>query len=187
MALLEMREASLVRDGIEIVPPSTLQLDEGEQRAVDCGSAARASAFALLAAGLVTVTGGRLFVAAFDPRIQPVQVKRLTGYVPHDAVTHGFRSFVRYVEYRAALWGLPRAQSIVRARALLERLDGVHEAFAYPLVGALLHQPALLVLDRPQHVYAPQIRTAAGTAAILSTHADGNDAQRFTQAVPVSA
>lgn len=177
-----MQDAAFARDGFELLPPTTLTIDEGESRAVDCGSVNGASALALLAAGLLTVTSGRLFVAAFDPRIQPVHVKRLTGYVPHDAVQHGFRSFVRYIEYRADLWGLSRAQSVVRARALLERLEGVHEAFAYPLVGALLHRPALLVLDRPQHVYAAPIRAAAGESAILSTHADDHDAQRFAQA-----
>jgi hypothetical protein len=74
---------------------------------------------------------------------------------------------------------LPLAQSVVSARALLARLDGVHEAFAYPLVGALLAQPRLLVLDRPQTAYAQQILDAAGDCAIFSTHVSERDADRF--------
>ncbi|HKU69111.1 MAG TPA: hypothetical protein VJP85_15170 [Candidatus Baltobacteraceae bacterium] len=186
MALLEMRAASYARGGATIVPPLALTLGEGERLSHACGSDESACAIALMAAGLVKPSSGRVFVAAFDPRIQPVQVKRIVGYVPHEALPHDFPSFARYIEFRATLWGLPRAQSVVHARALLARLDGVHEAFAYPLVGALLSQPRLLVLDRPQAAYAPQILALAHDCAIFSTHVSERDAQRFAaQAVPV--
>jgi len=69
----------------------------------------------------------------------------------------------------------------VHARLLLERLEGVHEAFAYPLVGALLAEPRLLVLDRPQAAYAAQIVSAAGASALFSTHTSQRDAQRFLE------
>jgi ABC-2 type transport system ATP-binding protein len=182
MALLEMRDATFVHRGSPLAGPVTIVLGEGEHLAYACVTDRCASVVALLAAGLAKATSGTVFVGAFDPRIQPVQVKRITGYVPHEAVPHAFATFTRYIEYRAALWGLPVAESIVRARALLERLDGVHEAFAYPLAGALLAQPRLLVLDRPQAVYAPQIYAAAGECAVFSTHASERDAQRFGSA-----
>lgn len=181
MPLLEMREAAFTASGNDIVPATTLQLDEGEHLAYACATEKSASTLAMMAAGVVRPTSGRIYIGAFDPRIQPVQVKRITGYVPHEAIVHEFSSFTRYVEYRAALWGLPRAQTVIRARALLEQLDGVHEAFAYPLVGALLAEPRLLVLDRPQAVYAQQIFAAAGWRAIFSTHTSSRDAQRFSE------
>lgn len=179
MALLEMREAAFSRGGRIIVPPVTLTLGEGERLAHVCDDARSATTIALMAAGLVKPSAGRVFVAAFDPRIQPVQVKRIVGYVPHEAVPHDFPSFTRYIEFRAALWGLPRAQSIVRARALLAQLEGVHEAFAFPLAGALLAYPRLLVLDRPQAAYAQQIYVTANGCAIFSTHLSQRDAERF--------
>ena len=186
MALLQLRDASFVQRGEPIVSCVTLSLDEGERLAYACNGDRCAAALAMMAAGLVKPTSGALYVGAFDPRIQPVQVKRIAGFVPHEAVPHDFASFTRYVEYRAALWGLPRAESIVRARALLACLDGVHEAFAYPLVGALLSDPKLLVLDRPQAAYAPQILQAAGDRAIFSTHVSARDADRFSR-TPVHA
>lgn len=180
-----MRDASLVRAGRTLAGPLTLALGEGERLAHACGDDTAASTIALMAAGLVMPSSGSVFIAAFDPRIQPAQVKRIVGYVPHEALPHDFPSFTHYIEFRAALWGMPRAQTVVRAHALLARLDGVHEAFAYPLVGALLAQPRLLVLDRPQAVYAPQILHTAGECAIFSTHSSTRDAQRFnTIAVP---
>lgn len=181
-----MRVASYARGGRTIVPETTIRLGENERIAHACGNSEAASIIALLAAGLVKPSSGRVFIAAFDPRIQPVQVKRIVGYVPHEALPHDFPSFTRYIEFRAKLWGLPRAQSVVRAHALLARLDGVHEAFAYPLAGALLSQPRLLVLDRPQAAYAQQILEVANECAIFSTHVSERDAQRFAaQAVPV--
>jgi len=181
-----MRGACYARGGREIVAPFTITLDENERLAHACGDEAAASTIALMAAGLVRPAAGRIFIAAFDPRIQPTQVKRVVGYVPHEALPHDFPSFTGYIEFRATLWGLPRAASIVRARALLARLEGVHEAFAYPLVGALLSEPRLLVLDRPQAAYAQQILDVAGECAIFSTHVLERDAQRFArEAVPV--
>jgi ABC-type taurine transport system ATPase subunit len=184
--MLEFREASFARGGRVSIAPLSLTLDEGERLAYACADETSASVIALMAAGLVKPTSGRVFIAAFDPRIQPVQAKRIAGFVPHEALQHEFPSFARYIEFRAALWDVPRAQAVVRARALLARLDGVHEAFAYPLVGALLAQPRLLVLDRPQAAYAYQILDAAGECAIFSTHGSERDAQRFS-AVAVSA
>lgn len=176
-----MREAAFVKNGVPVAAPTTIVMDEGERLAYACVTERCAAAVALMAAGLLRPSSGSVFVGAFDPAIQPVQVKRIAGFVPHEAVPHDFSSFARYIEYRATLWGLPRAQSIVRARALLARLDGVHEAFAYPLVGALLAAPRLLVLDRPQSAYAPQIFEAAGDCAVFSTHASMRDAQRFSR------
>ncbi|HLI96432.1 MAG TPA: hypothetical protein VKT72_10140 [Candidatus Baltobacteraceae bacterium] len=186
MALLEMREAAYARGARAITTPVTLTLGEGERLAYTCDSETQAQIVALMAAGLARPASGSVFIAAFDPCIQPVQVKRIVGYVPHEAVPHDFPSFTRYVEFRAALWGLPRAESIVRARALLARLDGVHEAFAYPLAGALIAQPRLLVLDRPQAAYAQQILEASGSCAIFSTHTSEREARAFVN-VHVSA
>jgi ABC-type taurine transport system ATPase subunit len=187
MPLLEMREATFETRGEVIVAPTALLLDEGEHIAYACESHRAAAALAMMAAGIVKPSRGRVFIAAFDPRIQPVQVKRIVGYVPHEAVEHEFASFTKYIEYRAALWGLPRAQAVVQARALRERLEGVHEAFAYPLIGALVAQPQLLVLDRPQAAYAAQIAAAARECAIFSTHASQREAQRFLERSAVPA
>lgn len=180
--MLELRE---VRFGSRLAPVS-LRLDERELHARAFASSDAAALFALIAAGLLRPTAGDVFLAGYDPRIQPVQAKRIAGYVPHEAVPHAFRSFERYVEYRAALWGIPLAQASIRAATLLEQLDGVHEAFAYPLIGALLPSPKILVLDRPQAVYARRILEAAAGCAVLSTHLSERDAQAFApQAVPV--
>ena len=181
MPLLQIRQATFTANG-ETAGPYSCTLECGERLAATFPTSGEAAVIALLASGLVRPTQGRVFIDEYDPRVQPVHVKRLVGYVPHDAVAHEFDNFDQYVAYRAALWGIEKRTATARALALLEHLDGVHEAFAYPLVGALLAEPPLLVLDRPQSAYAQQILSAAGEqTAIFSTHISARDAQRFAQ------
>jgi len=132
-----------------------------------------------MACGIIKPSWGAVFIGAFDPRIQPVQAKQLVGYVPHEAMPRDFSTLEAYAQYRAALWSLPAAESIVRARYLRSRLAGLHESFAIPLIGALLSAPPLLVLDRPQPAYAEQIVAAAESCAIFSTHDSPEEALRF--------
>lgn len=174
-----MRDARFVRDKEALVSPITLEIEYGEQLAKTFSTSLEASIVAMLAAGIVRATGGRVFISEYDPSIQPVQVKRLVGFVPHEAVQQQFRSFAAYIEYRAALWSVPRRDALDRASAILSRLDGVHEAFAYPLAGALVARPELLVLDRPQAAYARQILAVAGSASVFSTHASAREAGAF--------
>jgi ABC-type Na+ transport system ATPase subunit NatA len=183
--LLEMRGASFRRRGEELIAPQNVELDEGGRLAHPCAGNRAAAIVAMMAAGLVRASGGAVYVGAFDPRIQPVHVKKLAGYVPHDALPYEFPTFEQYIEYRAALWQLPQAESVVRARHILSGLDGIHESFAYPLAGALIAQPRLLVLDRPQAVYGPQILDVAKSCAIFSTHGSENEAARFSDACAV--
>jgi ABC-type Na+ transport system ATPase subunit NatA len=182
MPLLEMREAQVDAGVQPRVGPVTLSLPEGARLAHFCESAGEAAALAMLACGMLTATRGAVYVAAFDPRIQPVQVKRICGYVPYEPMQRSFASFEEYVSYRASLWGLPRARTIVRARAIFAQLAGMHEAFAYPLAGALLAQPLLVVLDRPQPAYAQQILRVTRGCAVFSTHTSQQNAAVFEQA-----
>lgn len=174
-----MREARFVRDNETLVAPINLELEYGERLAQAFPSAYQASIVALMAAGIVKATSGRVFISEYDPIIQPVQVKRLVGYVPHEAVPLHFRTFATYIEYRAALWSLSRDEALQRASALLAQLDGVHEAFAFPLVGALIARPELLVLDRPQAAYANQILAVVGSTSVFSTHAGAREVAAF--------
>ena len=171
-----MRDAAFARGGEMLADRLTLEVNDGERIARAFSSGREAAIVALMASGGVKATTGTVFIDGFDPKIQPTQCKRLAGYVPHELVPLEFGSFERYVEYRAALWNLDAERALGHARHLLERLDGVHESFAYPLVGALLADPMILVLDRPQGAYAQRMLAVAGTRAIFSTHATDAEA-----------
>lgn len=178
MPLLRMREATF-GTGEPFAGPVTLDVEFGEQAALHFASAREAAIVARMAAAVVKASDGCVLIADYDPRVQSVACKRIAALVPHEpfALTEG--EFARYVEYRAELWNVERRRARADAAELRRKLDGMHEALAYPLIGALIARPKLLVLDRPQPVYAEQILAAAGECAVLSTHDDSASARAF--------
>lgn len=167
MHILRFRDAAYVRDGETIFAPVNLDLAQGERMTQECATARAAEALAMMAAALVRATSGLVTIGDFDPRVQPVPCKRIAAFVPHDPLPLSQIDATRYVAYRAALWDIDGSWARTRARQLHERLEGLHEAFVYPIVGALLPSPQLLVLDRPQSAFMPQILAAAQGCAVL--------------------
>ena len=172
MHILRMRDAAYVRRGETIVAPTNLDLAPGEHVTRPCNGAHEAEGLAMMAAALARATAGSVTIGEYDPRVQPVHCKRIAAFVPHDPLPLSQIDARRYVAYRAALWDIDVQLAHRRAHELLARLHGLHEAFAYPIVCALLPAPQLLVLDRPLAASVAQI-SAAADCAIFITQADG--------------
>lgn len=185
MAILRMREACFTARGIP-VGPVTVDVAPGERVARVFASGRDAAVVALMAAGVVKAGSGSVLIGEFDPRVQSVHCKRIAGYVAHAPSRIAESEFERYVAYRAALWNVDPMRASAHAKLLMERLNGLHEALAYSIAGALIASPSLLVLDRPQPAYAQQIFAAAGPRAIFSTHLTRAAADAFS-AAPVDA
>jgi ABC-type taurine transport system ATPase subunit len=173
-----MRDARFLARGNPVGPVS-LDVLAGQRVTRVFEDPRDASIVAMLAAGIVKASTGSVIIDEYDPRVQPVHCKRVVAFVPHDPLPLDVPGLESYIRYRAALWGIDGAAAWSHAKLLLERLDGIHEAFAYPLAGALIAAPKLLVLDRPQPAYAERILVAAGPRAIFSTHTSDASAQRF--------
>jgi hypothetical protein len=178
MALLRMRDATFARADVT-AGPVTLDLDRDQRVALHCQSAKEASILALLATGIVKATAGCVLINDFDPRVQSVHCKRAAALVSHEPLTLEESEFARYIAYRAALWNIDPNRARTHASLLRKRLAGMHEALAYPLIGALIGMPRLVVLDRPEPVYARLILDAVDGRALLSTHADAAAARAF--------
>jgi ABC-type sulfate/molybdate transport systems ATPase subunit len=178
MALLRMRDASFA-NATARAGPVTLDLEPGGRVALTFLSSQEATIVALMAAGIAKATTGSVLIGDYDPRVQSVHCKRIAGFVPHEPLQLDEGDFPRYIAYRAALWNVEATAAQADARLLCERLEGMHEAFAFPLIGALIATPRLIVLDRPQHAYAAQILRAVEGRALLSTHAPPSNAAAF--------
>jgi hypothetical protein len=179
MPLLRMRDASFA-NATARAGPLTLDLEPGGRLALTFSTSQEATIVALMAAGIAKVTTGSVLIGDYDPRVQSVHCKRLAGFVPHEPLELDERDFPRYIAYRAALWNIDATAAQECARLLGERLEGMHEAFSYPLIGALVASPQLIVLDRPQPAYAAQILRAVEGRALVSTHAQPSNALAFT-------
>jgi hypothetical protein len=178
MPLLRMRDATF-DDGAVRAGPVMLEVHDGQRTALTCTSSREARIVALLASAIVKPTSGRVLIGDYDPTVQSVACKRIAAFVPHEPFSLDDREFGRYVAYRAALWNIELTRARARAQLLRNQLSGMHEAFAYPLIAALLGMPKLLVVDRPQPVYAKQILAATHGCAVFSTHADAAAAAAF--------
>jgi ABC-type sulfate/molybdate transport systems ATPase subunit len=176
-----MRDASFGNGG-DTVGPVTVDVRAGEHVTLVCASPREASVTAMLGAGLVKATAGNVSIGEFDPRVQPVHCKRIAAYVPHAAMPLPEMDFERYIAYRAALWNVDRIRATTHAKLILERLEGVHEAFAFPLAGALITPATLVVLERPQPAYAERILAAVGSRSMFSTHLERASAELFSTA-----
>ncbi|RRJ98081.1 ABC transporter ATP-binding protein [Opitutaceae bacterium TAV4] len=141
--------------------------------------------------GYITPTAGTAIVAGHDVRQNPVAVKRAIGYLPESAPAYGemtVEEFLRFIAEARNYRGDERQARIDRA-IKLTHLDTVRRQTIETLskgyrqrVGfaqALLHDPAVLILDEPTDGLDPnqknEVRTliksmAAEKAVVLSTH-----------------
>ena len=141
--------------------------------------------------GLVEPTAGTATVDGV-PALRPEARARI-GFVPEDSPLYEDLTPLQYLAFFGALYGLPRAEAMRRAPGLLERLR-LDEPFWRKPIGqlskgsarkvaiarALLHDPAVLVLDEPASGLDPATRReldaslsglrASGKAILLSAH-----------------
>lgn len=178
MPLLRMRDATFTSVSAA-AGPVTLDLSDGGRATLTSASDGEAAIVALLAAGIAKASSGCVLIDDYDPRVQSVHCKRVAALVPHEPFALQEAEFVRYVGYRAALWNVDGRHAQTQARLLRDRLAGMHEAFAYPLIGALIGEPKLVILDRPQTAYASKILDVIGGRALLSIHTHAASARAF--------
>jgi ABC-2 type transport system ATP-binding protein len=142
--------------------------------------------------GLLRPDSGMIRIGGRDIVREPIETKRLLGYVPDSPHLYEKLSAREYLEFRCRMYGVPVALRRSRIEGLLERFGlgadqhqligsyshGMRQKAA--LAGALVHEPHYLFLDEPHVGLDP--RTARtlrellgelaerGRTVFLSTH-----------------
>jgi ABC-2 type transport system ATP-binding protein len=141
---------------------------------------------------LVRPTAGRIVVDGIDVARDPAAAKRRLAVVPQARNLDRDVSVREVLTYHGRYFGLPAAEREARAERLLARMQLADKADARPLslsggmqqrlliARALMHDPAVLLLDEPTTGLDPQVRRAIwdlllelnreGLTILLTTH-----------------
>jgi ABC-2 type transport system ATP-binding protein len=136
-----------------------------------------------LIAGYLRPDHGSITLAGIDVAKDPVRARRHLGYLPEAAPLYPELNARQYLDYRARLFGLGRTERRNAAAAAIDRCrlaDMAHKPIAalskgyrqrVGLASAMLHDPAVLILDEPTNGLDPsQIRSARTLIRELAEH-----------------
>ena len=76
----------------------------------------------LMMLGLTEVTAGTVSVLGHDPVRDPLQVKRVVGYLPDTVGFYDHMTAIDNLRYTAALIGIPKAERVKRINVALDRV-----------------------------------------------------------------
>jgi ABC-2 type transport system ATP-binding protein len=141
--------------------------------------------------GFLPPSAGRVRIAGYDLLQNPVQAKRIIGYLPEQPPLYPDMTVRRYLAFVAALKDVPPARTAAAVSLALERAritDVAGRRIAtlskgyrqrVGLAQAIVHEPPVLVLDEPTSSLDPQQRSEVRQlilalkgrhTVILSTH-----------------
>jgi ABC-2 type transport system ATP-binding protein len=117
--------------------------------------------------GILVPTSGHVTIDGLDAQADRVELKRRVGYLPDNPMFYDFLRGREIVEFIGEMQGQPRDEARKRAGALLDELalDEASEEYAVNystgmkkklgLACALVHDPAVLILDEPTNGLDP--------------------------------
>jgi ABC-2 type transport system ATP-binding protein len=141
--------------------------------------------------GFLTPTSGTVSVSGHDIVQHPLQVKRKIGYLPEGAPAYADMSVLRFLEFIAEIRGFHGSAKTRRVAEVIAQINlqsVAHQSIEtlskgfkrrVGLAQAILHDPAVLILDEPTDGLDPnqkhEVRTLIKSIAkekviILSTH-----------------
>lgn len=190
--LLKLEQVSRRRAGRSAVHELSLTLERGQVLGLLGVNGAGKSTTLAMIAGAMAPDSGRILLDGEELAEHPARARRLLGWLPERAPLWQELTVGEHLDAHGRLRGLSAA-ALKQARArVIERLElaplerrlaGVLSQGQRQRLGlacALIHQPALLVLDEPGNALDPvqvaslraliREQAAAGTAVILSTH-----------------
>ncbi|NMA09570.1 MAG: ABC transporter ATP-binding protein, partial [Methanomicrobiales archaeon] len=158
--MIRTESLTKVYNGNPAVDGLDLEVGEGEIFGFLGPNGAGKSTTILMLTGMIEPTGGRCFVDGIEVAKDPLNVKKIIGYLPEDVGFYGNMTGEQNLDYFARFYGMDAKTRKERIAELLElvHLDGVaQKAGEYSrgmkqrlgLAQALINDPKVLFLDEP--------------------------------------
>ncbi len=168
MNIIETENLTKVYDGTRAVDHLNLRVKRGSVFGFLGPNGAGKTTTILLLLGLIQPTEGKAYVAGIDVQEKPVEVKKISGFMPAESSPYPTLSALENLLYFAKFYRIPREEAEKRAKELLE-LVGLSDA-ANKKVGAfstgmkqrlllaqaLINDPEVLFLDEPTNGLDPK-------------------------------
>ncbi|MHC1694896.1 MAG: ABC transporter ATP-binding protein [Eubacteriales bacterium] len=142
--------------------------------------------------GILNFESGEIYVDGLSIKEKPLECKRRIAYIPDNPDLYDFLSGIKYLNFVADIYGVPKKEREERIRKYSDLLgltsDLGQSVSAYShgmkqklaIISALIHSPKLMLLDEPfvgldpkaAHVLKGLMRELcdAGGAIFFSTH-----------------
>ncbi|HUY84613.1 MAG TPA: ABC transporter ATP-binding protein [Steroidobacteraceae bacterium] len=191
-ALLLRQLTKTYRNGIKALKGIDLEVQRGDFFALLGPNGAGKTTAIGIVTSLVTKTSGSVEVFGHDIDRELEAAKSCIGIVPQEINFNQFETLLTIVVNQAGFYGIPRRIAKQRAEVFLRQLQlwDRRQSIARALSGgmkrrlmiarALMHHPALLILDEPTAGVDIEVRrsmweflrkiNAEGTTIILTTH-----------------
>jgi len=141
--------------------------------------------------GFLEPTSGSITIDGLDGRQEREAIQRKIGYLPENCPVYPEMTIIDYLNYAAALHGVPEAERLARVREAIAKTELTGKATQLintlsrgyrqrvGVAQSLLHHPDILILDEPtngldptqvQHMRKLIKEEAEHATVILSTH-----------------
>ena len=193
--MIEFNQVSRNYGRITAVDNLTLTIQPGELFALLGPNGAGKTTTIKMIVGLLRPTAGVVRICGYNVTTESRQANRCIGYVPDEPFLYDKLSGREFLQFIADLYGLSREESATRmAReihnfGLSEFIDKLTEGYSHGMkqrlvfAAALLHDPAVLILDEPMIGLDPRSmravkdllrrRAGEGMTIFMSTHTLG--------------
>ncbi|WP_426337088.1 ABC transporter ATP-binding protein [Pseudoduganella sp. R-31] len=190
--MIEFQGLAKLYGDFPAVQPLTLAVQRGEVFGFLGPNGAGKTTTIRMMMGILVPSAGRVLVDGLDCQADAAEVKRHVGYLPDNPIFYDFLRGREILQFVAEMHGMPRKAAVERAVQLLQEfgLQDVSEEFAVNysmgmkkklgLTCALVHDPAVLILDEPINGLDPRAArevqdrliasAAAGKTIFVSTH-----------------
>ena len=158
--MIKLTEVSKFYDQFAAVDGLNLEVQDGEIMGIIGHNGAGKTTTLKMIAGLIEPTSGAIEIMGRSLAKDSIAIKKSMGFLPEESPLYESMNVTEYLLFFSELYGLPKKVALARIDEILDSLNleerhkltgelskGMKRKVA--IARALLHDPALLILDEP--------------------------------------